>query len=121
MAGPRIKNEQIIIALENAGGMVTDAAKQLGMNRSALSRRIHGNKKLKAAYEDICESRLDLAETELQNKIKKGDITSIIFFLKCKGKHRGYVERMEIHEDQPMPERVEVEVKDARIRDGVEE
>jgi hypothetical protein len=39
---------------------------------------------------------LDTAESALFNQIKEGNVTSIIFYLKTKGRRRGYVERQEI-------------------------
>lgn len=39
---------------------------------------------------------LDFAESQLYRNIKEQDNTAIIFFLKCKGKKRGYVEKQEI-------------------------
>ena len=45
--------------------------------------------------EDADESLLDFAESKLVEHINDGDITSLIFFLKTKGKKRGYVERSE--------------------------
>ena len=41
------------------------------------------------------ESMLDFAESKLIEHINNNDITSLIFFLKTKGKKRGYVERTE--------------------------
>lgn len=38
---------------------------------------------------------LDFAESELFKQIKEGNITGVIFFLKTKGKKRGYIERSE--------------------------
>ena len=41
------------------------------------------------------ESMLDFAESKLIEHINNNDITSLIFFLKTKGKKRGYIERSE--------------------------
>ena len=38
---------------------------------------------------------LDFAETMLMKHIREGDTTSLIFYLKTKGRERGYVERVE--------------------------
>lgn len=46
--------------------------------------------------EDFEETFLDFAENKLAINIQNGDVASIIFFLKTKGKKRGYVERTEI-------------------------
>lgn len=46
--------------------------------------------------EDIQELQIDVAEAALLKKIKKEDTTAIIFYLKTKGKSRGYSERFEI-------------------------
>ena len=39
---------------------------------------------------------LDIAESEMWKLIKDGNVPTILFYLKCKGKNRGYVERQEI-------------------------
>ena len=36
-----------------------------------------------------------MVEGQLLSQIRRGNITAIIFFLKTKAKHRGYVERHE--------------------------
>ncbi len=44
-----------------------------------------------------CEATLiDLAEGKLYSKINEGNMTAIIFYLKCKAKDRGYIERGQI-------------------------
>lgn len=53
----------------------------------------------KAEVDAINEANIDLAEGELLKNIKSGDTTSLIFFLKTKGKSRGYVEKIE-HEQK---------------------
>lgn len=44
---------------------------------------------------NIEESIIDFAESQLLKNIKDGKEVSLIFFLKCKGKKRGYIERQE--------------------------
>ena len=39
---------------------------------------------------------LDFAESKLFQKIKEGDSTAILFYLKTQGKARGYIERSEV-------------------------
>ena len=47
--------------------------------------------------EDIENIALDFAESQLHKQIGDGNSTATIFFLKTKGRGRGYVERQEIH------------------------
>jgi len=49
----------------------------------------------KEKVESVGDIALDFAESELFKQIKEGNITGVIFFLKTKGKKRGYIERSE--------------------------
>ena len=42
------------------------------------------------------ESGLDFAETALVKAIKGGNITSIIFYLKCLGRDRGWIDKVDM-------------------------
>ena len=57
--------------------------------------RIHRTKHLEEELHEIRETAVDDAEHMLFRKIEEGHVASIIFFLKCFGKNRGYVERPE--------------------------
>ena len=46
------------------------------------------------------ESSIDLAESELIKAIEAGNLTANIFFLKTRGKSRGYSERSEDDKDR---------------------
>lgn len=50
---------------------------------------------LKKALEDADDSILDWAETKLIKNINDGNLTALIFFLKTKGRKRGYVEQID--------------------------
>ena len=90
-----VLDNDIIKALRKYRGIVTSAAKEVGMTRSSLSRRIHRTKHLEEELHEIRETAVDDAEHMLFRKIEEGHVASIIFFLKCFGKDRGYVERPE--------------------------
>ncbi len=51
---------------------------------------------VKNAVDEARECVTDLAESQLYKKIAEGDLTAIIFYLKTRGKARGYVERQEL-------------------------
>jgi hypothetical protein len=84
-----LKEDIIIKALEANCGLVTQTAKALNISRATIYKRINKSQSLKTAYEDIKMSMIDLAESKLFELIKQGNLTAIIFYLKCKG---GYYE-----------------------------
>jgi len=88
--------EQCAEAIRNAGGFITIAAKQLGISQPGLSRRIQKSEKLKEVLAETREQYLDLAESKLISAVKGGESWAICFYLKCKGKDRGYVERQQV-------------------------
>jgi hypothetical protein len=87
---------QIKEALEKNDALISQSAKSLGISRQALSRRIHKNAELEAFLEDVRESTLDIAEGALFKAIRGGKAWAICFYLKCKGKRRGYIEKQEL-------------------------
>lgn len=88
--------KQFLKLLQKNKGLQIYVATALGCSRQAVSKRILRNPKIKAAYEAILEEQIDYAENELMRNMGKGDTTALIFYLKCKAKHRGYVERQEL-------------------------
>jgi len=98
--------EQVIEAIYKANGIMATTAKILGCSRQTVYNYIQRYKTVANAYNDASEIVLDFAENELLKQIQAGNITAIIYFLKTKGKHRGYVERQEIS----MPEDIKISV-----------
>jgi len=83
-------------ALEQSLGVVTTAARKVGIGRTTHYLWMNEDKEYKAAVDSISDIAIDFAESQLHKQIKDGNSTSTIFFLKTKGKKRGYVERQEI-------------------------
>lgn len=95
-----IHPDEIMGAMLKHDGVILHAALDLGVDRSALSRYINKDEDLKALKSDTRERMLDKTEGKLFDAINdptsKNHITAVIFFLKCQGKPRGYVERQEV-------------------------
>jgi hypothetical protein len=98
------KKTALIEALEASLGVVSTAVKLVGIHRATFYEWIKNDAEFKQAVDDITESTLDFAETALHSKIRGGDTTAIIFYLKTKGKKRGYVEKSEVEFTQVGPD-----------------
>lgn len=113
--GIKTKDEDIIQALFASGGIITYAAKALGVGRQALSTRVNGSEILRTAADEAVERNLDKAENKLLDKIDRGNLVAILFYLKTKGKRRGYIERQETHEVSDAELNAEIERELARL------
>jgi hypothetical protein len=83
-------------ALEKSLGVVTSACKTVGVGRTTHYLWLQEDKEYKAAVDELSDVAIDFAESQLHKQIKEGNSTATIFFLKTKGKKRGYVERQEV-------------------------
>ena len=93
------KKTALLEALEKSLGVVTTACKQAGITRRTYYDWIAKDKAFKNAVDDIGNVALDFAESKLHSLIRDENPTAIIFYLKTKGKKRGYIERQEIAHD----------------------
>ena len=83
-------------ALRQSGGIYTMAARKLGVTAYMVTACVERSPTLKAACKDIEDRLLDFTEGQLQAKIHEGSMAAITFYLRTKGKSRGYVERGEV-------------------------
>jgi len=90
-------------ALERSLGVVTTAAKVCNIDRRTHYRWLEEDADYKEAVNDIQESAIDFAESSLHQQIKEKVPSSTIFYLKTKGKNRGYVEKQQIEINEPKP------------------
>lgn len=85
----------MLAALIKALGVVSNACKTAKIDRTTHYRWMKSDKNYARQVKDIENIAIDFAETALHKKIRKGDTIATIFYLKTKGKERGYVERQE--------------------------
>ena len=91
-----IQKSDVKKAIEGSGGYMTNVAKKLNCDWHTAKKYIN---KYNLNDELIAEDEKlnDLTEMKLIENIKNNDTTSIIFRLKTRAKHRGYIERSDIN------------------------
>jgi hypothetical protein len=97
----RYKDSDIIAALAKTKGMVYLAAEVLGCQPKTIYNRFKTSPSVYESYQKENERSLDVAELQLIKQLNDGNTTALIFYLKTKGKRRGYVERVEVEHAMP--------------------
>lgn len=98
----KVSDKQIIEALKACHGFQSQACKLLekqfniSFTPSAISKRISASDEIKTALAEMLVADLDYAENKMWELIKEGNVAALLFFLKTKGKERGYAERREL-------------------------
>ena len=98
------KKEKFLKALKLNLGNISEGCKAINISRQTYYRWIDDDQDFESKYQNVSESLLDLAENRLLEKINDYDTTSIIFFLKTKGRKRGYQEKQELELTKPISE-----------------
>ena len=94
------KNKQDLLkALERSLGIVTPACKEVGITRQTYHRWYNEDTEFKKAVDEINDIQGDFVENQLFKKIKEGSERSILFYMKYKGKKRGYSDSIDITSD----------------------
>lgn len=90
------KQFEFLKVLEANMGLISPSCKKFGIDRRTYYRWLKEYAEFPDYVEEISEANIDFAEGKLLSQINDGDTGAIIWFLKCKGKRRGYVEKQEI-------------------------
>ncbi len=106
----QLKKEKLLEALESTLGVVTTACKKANIHRQSYYRWIDRDRDFRLAVEEISNVALDFAESQLHKQIRKDSTAATIFYLKTKGKARGYVERQEVIGVEGQPTAFQIEI-----------
>ena len=136
--------KQLIEALEKYKGIVSTACKSVGLSRTTYYDYVNTDPEFAKAVDEAQEDAIDFVEGKLFEKINgiqmlgKGATggddddedptytlppsdTAIIFYLKTKGKKRGYVEKTEVESKNINYNSVEMSKEDIKkISDALE-
>jgi len=98
-------------------GNIKATCEKVGMGRTTYYNWIDDDKDFEVEVQNVNEELIDYAESQLHTKIEQGNLTAIIFFLKCKkisqgnltaiifflkckGQTRGYIDKQYIQTRQ---------------------
>ena len=93
----------MIKALHDTVGVVSPACEAVGIHRSTHYRWLEEDQEYKKEVESVQDFQLDFVESKLFDNIRNNDVTSTIFYLKTRGRSRGYIERSELKIDSEQP------------------
>lgn len=100
--GPKwIRVLDIVAALRKHRGVVSAAARDLDCSHENIRQRINKSPELKKLQLEIVEDTIDLCEEKLFGLIEGADFRAIQLYLKTRGKHRGYTEKVEVDQTEP--------------------
>ena len=84
--------ERLLEALEKNYGIVSPACKAVGVTTKTFYEWVKYDEDFKKRVAEIDEITLDFVEKKLMDKIAKGEDKSILFYLRYKGRKRGYID-----------------------------
>lgn len=99
-----IQKKAMLQALQSSLGVVSTACKNVGIARQTHYEWMKEDIDYASSVKDLENVTLDFAESKLHELIFEGNVASVIFFLKTKGKVRGYIERSEIDLSHAKPD-----------------
>ena len=109
MADTSDNKKKIIAALTEVHGIVSDACKKVGISRETFYKWKREDEKFSKQADEAGEVAIDYVESQLYKLIKDQNPAAIIFYMKTKGRTRGYIERYQV--DQTITDnRIKVEV-----------
>tara|TARA_Y100001973_G_C5186174_1_gene328007 strand:+ start:1504 stop:1854 length:351 start_codon:yes stop_codon:yes gene_type:complete len=92
--------ELLLKALQKSLGIVTEACEKAGLSRTQHYKWYKEDEEYRKQVQEIDGMFIDFAETHLKEQIEKGSTPATIFYLKTRGKKRGYGDSLDITSDE---------------------
>ena len=89
------RKQAFIDNLKKSGGVICVACECTGINRSTYYRWRESDKQFADDVDEVMDAQVDYVESKLMELINAHDTTATIFYLKTKGKKRGWTEKQQ--------------------------
>lgn len=96
-ASIKVKKKKLLEALERSLGIVTSACKEVGLSRNQFYLYYNTDEDFKKRVDEIQDITLDFVENQLLKKIRDGSEKSILFYMKYRGRKRGYIDKIDVN------------------------
>ena len=107
---PERTKKILLAALEKNLGLISQSCKEVGICRTVYYNYLKEDEEFKKRVDEINEATIDFVEGQLYNKIKEGSEKSILFYMRYKGKKRGYTESVDITSNGEKLSNVQIEI-----------
>lgn len=101
--------KDFLIKFKESKGIISTACDAAQISRMTFYRWKKEDPEFASLVSEIEEASIDYVESKLIENIDQNKTSEILFYLKTKGKNRGYVERQEIQTDG-FPDKIQIEV-----------
>ena len=92
----KLAKSKMLEALEKSLGIVANALKIADISKSQYYEWLKVDEEFKSKVQDVGNTALDFAESKLFSQIKDNNHSSTQFYLKNKGRERGYGDKLDI-------------------------
>ena len=106
----KINKERLLKALESSLGVITTALKATDLSRTNFYKWLKEDEEFAAKVKEIENVSLDFAESKLFEQIQENNTSATIFYLKTKGRKRGYWEKQQ-HDITTDDEPIHINIK----------
>lgn len=89
------QKDLVLEALKTNLGILAPAIREIGLPRMTFNTWYQDDLEFRKKVDDVREEVIDFVESQLLKQIKDGAAAQTIFYLKTKGKSRGYIETTE--------------------------
>lgn len=91
-----IAKNKMVDAMQKSLGIITDSAKKAGVSRSQHYEWMNTDPEYMKRINEVAEMAKDFVESQLHDQIREGSTTATIFYMKCKMRDRGYIEKLDV-------------------------
>lgn len=89
------RKRKFLEAFEEYHGVLSPAAKSSHVSRKTVYQWCKKDEDFKALFDEVRNIGLDWVESKLCENIERGNVVAQLFYLKCRGKDRGWVEQID--------------------------